>query len=166
MDEEDEFYQAFNVGAPAPRPTKKAKDEAGKAQDSEVIDITADEVREFNERLKERIRAKNEIKEPMDTVKLGEGVPTHWKQRYYFEKFRIKQTDMVDFLQRIKKAYIEGVCWVMLYYYQGCASWTWFYPYHYAPFASDLVGCSMLKAGNKGYFTRGEPFVPFEQLMS
>lgn len=102
----------------------------------------------------------------MDTVKLGEGVPTHWKQRYYFEKFRIKQTDMVDFLQRIKKAYIEGVCWVMLYYYQGCPSWTWFYPYHYAPFASDLVGCSMLKAGNKGYFEKGEPFVPFEQLMS
>ncbi|CAE8611870.1 unnamed protein product [Polarella glacialis] len=95
--------------------------------------------KEFHSALKDRLKEREDLGEAMaDTVRLGEG--PHWKQRYYFEKFKVKQDDLVDFLQRIRKAYIEGLCWVLVYYYQGCASWTWFYPYHYAPFASDLIG--------------------------
>lgn len=31
----------------------------------------------------------------------------------------------------------EHVC--VISFLQGCASWKWYYPYHYAPFASDFV---------------------------
>merc|ERR1712050_766878 len=135
-------------------PEAKKKPKSGKFVD-----------REFHQALKERLENRQDLGQAMaDTVRLGEG--PHWKQRYYFEKFKVKQDDLVDFLQRIRKAYVEGLCWVLVYYYQGCQSWTWFYPYHYAPFASDLIGCSTLKCGELNYFQHGTPFMPFQQLMS
>jgi 5'-3' exonuclease len=52
------------------------------------------------------------------------------KGRYYHDKFQITPVDAEKHLA-IRKAYVEGLVWNLKYYYQGCVSWEWYYPYHY-----------------------------------
>lgn len=94
---------------------------------------------------------------PPDTVRLWED---GYQDRYYEQKFKIAPDDK-EFRQKVAAAYVEGLCWVMLYYFQGCPSWNWYYPYHYAPFAQDFKDLDKLDIK----FERGTPFKPFEQLM-
>lgn len=61
------------------------------------------------------------------------------------------------FRNQVALHYVRGLCWVLRYYYQGCASWKWYFPYHYAPFASDF--CNI--AGLSTEFETGtEPVSP------
>lgn len=64
-----------------------------------------------------------------------------WKDRYYQDKCKLEDIEGGGGRERLFQTYVEGLCWVMLYYYQGCPSWTWYFPFHYAPFASDLINC-------------------------
>jgi hypothetical protein len=63
---------------------------------------------------------------------------TEWKQEYYQGKLDLAPEDK-DGLDLLIRKYIEGVCWCYCYYYRGCVSWRWFFPYHFAPLASDLT---------------------------
>jgi 20S proteasome alpha/beta subunit len=87
------------------------------------------------------------------------------KGRYYYDKFQFSPFD-ADKHRALRKAYIEGLVWNLRYYFQGCASWSWYYPYHYGPMLSDLVRIPELLnevdfEGEKA----GKPLKPFEQLM-
>lgn len=95
----------------------------------------------------------------VDEVRFGEA---GWKDRYYCHKLHIPR-DATDVRRCVCKEYVQGLCWVLMYYYQGVQDWGWFYPFHYAPCASDLVN---LRDFQGGQFSLGEPLLPFEQLMA
>jgi 5'-3' exonuclease len=89
---------------------------------------------------------------------------TDLKGRYYYDKFRFTPFDEENHLA-LRKAYIEGLVWNLKYYYEGCPSWEWYFPYHYGPMLSDLVNLDEIldEVSFKG--REGVPLKPFEQLM-
>ncbi|OAA46260.1 5'-3' exoribonuclease 2 [Metarhizium rileyi] len=96
--------------------------------------------------------------EVIDKVRLWED---GYADRYYQQKFNRKPDD-ISFRHRVARAYVEGLAWVLLYYFQGCPSWEWYYPYHYAPFAADFKDVVNMEI----VFEKGRVSKPFEQLMS
>uniref|UniRef100_UPI003AAF0FFD 5'-3' exoribonuclease 1 n=1 Tax=Centroberyx gerrardi TaxID=166262 RepID=UPI003AAF0FFD len=83
-----------------------------------------------------------------------------YKRTYYMTKMGV---DVVsdEFLANQAKCYVEGIQWILHYYYHGVQSWSWYYPYHYAPFLSDIRNVSGLKLT----FDLERPFMPFQQLL-
>jgi len=88
--------------------------------------------------------------------------------------------DSPEDMNRLAYRYVEGLQWVMHYYYSGIAAWGWFYDYHYAPRISgfsllSIVMFLMLIETNyvdlrnvdkmTFEFELGTPFRPYEQLM-
>ena len=114
---------------------------------------------------------KEELEEGGDLVRLGE---PGWKDRYYQHKLGVGMGDD-EKRREVAAEYVKGLCWVLRYYYgtnegkalpnAGVPSWTWYYPFHYAPPASDLIGLVRLEKACRG-MTLGEPFSPLMQLMA
>ncbi|KAK4960814.1 5'-3' exoribonuclease 2, partial [Elasticomyces elasticus] len=94
---------------------------------------------------------------PPDDIRLWE---PGYADRYYQQKFKVAPDD-IEFRHQVARDYVQGLAWVLLYYFQGCPSWSWFYPWHYAPFAADFVDLEKEKIS----FDKGTPFKPYEQLM-
>ena len=73
-------------------------------------------------------------------------------------------------MKKLVLSYLQGLQWVYLYYFKGPPSWDWYYPYHYAPFAVDVVAVLQLHFDQgknlKIGFEQGKPFLPFQQLMA
>lgn len=100
------------------------------------------------------------------------------KGRYYYDKFGFTPFDAEKHLA-LRKSYITGLVWNLEYYYKGCVSWEWYYPYHYGPMLSDLVNINVILDeidffDDEGFSSNerdgvrkvaGEPLRPFEQLL-
>ena len=54
------------------------------------------------------------------------------------DKLEISYDDK-EALNTLIYRWVEGLQWVMHYYYSGVASWSWFYNYHYAPRVSGMI---------------------------
>jgi len=84
-----------------------------------------------------------------------------FKEKYYGEKFGVS-LENEEVLNRLIQEYVRGIKWCFEYYYQGVPSWTWFFPFHYAPLASDLKNLDAIETP----LSMGRPFKPFTQLLS
>ena len=81
-----------------------------------------------------------------------------YKKAYYENKFPGIS------VEKICHEYIRGMQWVLHYYTTGIPSWSWFYPWDYSPFISDVaVHFETYKAKK---FPRDSPLLPFQQLIT
>ncbi|KJX99637.1 5'-3' exoribonuclease 1 like protein [Zymoseptoria brevis] len=83
-----------------------------------------------------------------------------WKNKYYTSKFDWGLENDEE-LRKLTENYVQGLQWVLYYYYRGVASWPWYYQFHYSPMISDVrkgLGANM-------EFKLGQPFRPYQQLM-
>uniref|UniRef100_A0A8D2N4F1 5'-3' exoribonuclease 1 n=1 Tax=Zonotrichia albicollis TaxID=44394 RepID=A0A8D2N4F1_ZONAL len=84
-----------------------------------------------------------------------------YKRTYYMTKMGVEVVSDA-FLADQAECYVQAIQWILHYYYHGVQSWSWYYPYHYAPYLSDIHNISELKIK----FDLGKPFMPFEQLLA
>ncbi|XP_044950472.1 5'-3' exoribonuclease 3-like isoform X2 [Hordeum vulgare subsp. vulgare] len=86
-----------------------------------------------------------------------------WKFRFYREKLGAQTSNEVGRLQtEMVQKYLEGLCWMLQCYFSEVPSWTWCYPFYYAPFASDFNCLPQFNIS----FTMDKPLRPFDQLMA
>ncbi|KAL1508536.1 hypothetical protein AB1Y20_004635 [Prymnesium parvum] len=87
--------------------------------------------------------------------------PLDYKRRYYLQKLGLHPKDDAG-LRAAVQSYLDGLCWCLTYYHEGCLSWDWYYPDFYAPLASDLRGLEQFEVK----LPLGKPFPPLAQLLS
>lgn len=114
-----------------------------------------------------------------DFVKLYAQDPNAAKATYYMAKVQIdiRNDEGQQARRKMMKKYLEGIQWVLYYYYRGAQHWRWYYPFHYAPLISDL-GVNIVKdfLGGNPFISKFEvdyncpleshPYTPFQQLLS
>ncbi|XP_040830671.1 5'-3' exoribonuclease 1 isoform X4 [Ochotona curzoniae] len=144
---------------------------------NEAAGIAAEEAKNFKEKKKlkgqenslcwaaldknEAVTCKDHLEDETEDDDLFETEFRQYKRTYYMTKMGV---DVVsdDFLADQAACYVQAIQWILHYYYHGVQSWSWYYPYHYAPFLSDIRNISTLKI----HFELGKPFKPFEQLLA
>ncbi|XP_028767841.1 5'-3' exoribonuclease 3-like [Neltuma alba] len=127
------------------------------SEEQQIMQNTKELKEQLNNCIKRKLDLYRSGVFPNDKVKLG---TQGWKERYYKVKFSVESIESKR--KEIVNKYTEGLLWVLKYYYFGVPSWSWFYPYNYAPFASDFRGMTQVRLN----FHKGVPLKPFDQLLA
>ena len=111
-----------------------------------------------------------DIKFMSSLVRIYKGDTSDAKRYYYEEKYKVNIQKNPQELTPILTAYMQGLQFVLSYYYTGCPSWVWFYPYYYSPLISDLS--NLMTHLNLPHTTenlvqleKGKAYDPFKQLL-
>ena len=112
----------------------------------------------------------NDIKFMSSLVKVYTRNKGEARKYYYLEKFQFDVEKKPEELTNILTAYMQGLQFVLSYYYTNCPSWSWFYPYYYSPLISDLSNLMEHLnlpniPSNLISFDYGKPYDPFKQLL-
>ena len=67
-------------------------------------------------------------KNVVDNVRLHQ---PGWKDRYYSDKCKADDVQEHGGKEHLFRTYVMGLVWVMKYYYDGCPSWKFYFPFHY-----------------------------------
>ena len=69
------------------------------------------------------------------------------------DKFKLEKEQVPDFLKEIGFKYIEGLVWILEYYYQGVPSWSWLVPQSAFKDLSNAVqhGCRAAPAHSRTF---------------
>jgi 5'-3' exonuclease len=83
-----------------------------------------------------------------------------YRKLYYKAKFN-KPKPLVSTI----KSYIDGLLFVLRYYFDEIPSYTWYYPYHHSPFALDVAEVMQRHYNeDKNTFIKTKPMLPIQQL--
>lgn len=99
---------------------------------AKIVDVTAEEVQaEMDKKYEEKFQ--------------------EWKDKYYEGKFEWKRDNEVE-LTKLAENYVQGLQWVLYYYYRGVVSWPWYYAYHYSPMISGIYTLRRIAIYRLTYF--------------
>lgn len=100
--------------------------------------------------LREKFNIKNCEEIPLET-EIGKKI-FYKKKLNCYDDFKVNS---------VCKEYLKGLAWVFEYYISGNSNWSWFYTYHYAPFACDLARTTLYDV----VFPKTKPVSTIEQLL-
>lgn len=116
-----------------PQPEKDDDDDDSDDDDDEEATLAVQRIIRKYEKAKVQEMTSEEAQQAAE--KKYEEKFQEWKDNYYRSKFGWG-LDNEEEMKQLTENYVQGLQWVLFYYYRGIASWPWFFKYHYAPMIS------------------------------